>query len=187
MMCSGEVKMNATTDQLREWGRKGGLARAKTLTPEHQRVAGKRSAEVNDMAALGHKGAMATMKKYGYGKLYAICRDWRLQHPSSHEREVMDILCTIGLEPERDYEREFEMEPFLSVDFAIPGLRKAIEVNGKVHYDPMFDDARRPGTRAANDADKIARAQRLGWEVLVLDYRESKRFDQLVKEFVLGG
>jgi len=170
-----------------ELARKGGAARAKTLTKEHQSAAGKRSAEVNDMAALGHKGAMATMMRHGYGRLYAICRDYRLKHPSSHEQQVMDSLCTIGLEPERDYAREFEVEEFLSVDFAIPGLRKVIEVNGKVHYDPLFDDPRRLGTRAANDADKIALVQRLGWEVLVLDYRESKRFDQLVKEFILGG
>ena len=63
----------------------------------------------------------------------------------------------------------------------------AIEVNGAVHYDPMFDDARRPGTRAANDADKVARLHRLGWSVLVLDYRDAARFDQFVGEFIRGG
>ena len=175
--------MTPTREQLQEWGRRGGLARAKQFTRESQSAAGKRSAAVNDMRALGHRGAQAFILKYGYGRLYHLCREWRLQHPSSHEQEVMDILCTIGLEPVTDYEREFEVEPYLSVDFAIPGLRKAIEVNGKVHYDPAFDDPRYPGTRAANDADKLARLARLGWQVLVIDYREMQHADQLVRDF----
>ena len=179
--------MTVTSEQRREWGRLGGKKRAEQFTHESQSAAGRRSAEVNDMAALGHKGAQAFIAKYGYGKLYHLCREYRLRHPSAHEQQVMDVLCTIGLEPGRDYEREFEAEPFLSVDFAIPGLMKAIEVNGKVHYDPAFDDARRPGTREANDVAKIAKLGALGWEVLVLDYRQADRFDQLVKAFVLGG
>ncbi len=183
--------MTLTTNQLREIrreaGRKGGQARAKQFTREYQSAAGKRSAEVNDMAALGHKGAMAMIQKHGYGKLYRLCRDWRLRHPSSHEQQVMDILCTLGLEPGRDYDREYEVAKFLSVDFAFPASFQAIEINGKVHYDPSFDDPRRPGTRAANDADKLARLERLGWRVLVIDYRDMRRADQLVKEFILGG
>jgi very-short-patch-repair endonuclease len=179
--------MTVTSEQRREWGRLGGLKRAQQFTPEYQAAAGKRSAEVNDMAALGHKGAQAFIAKYGYGKLYHLCREWRLRHPSAHEQHVMDILCTLRLEPGRDYDREFEIEPFLSVDFAIPLLRKAIEVNGKVHYDPVFDDPRRLETRAANDAAKMARLGTLGWAVLVLDYRQSYRFDQLVKAFLAGG
>jgi hypothetical protein len=179
--------MTVTSQQRSEWGRLGGLKRAAQFTPEYQSAAGRRSAEVNDMAALGHKGAQAFMAKYGYGKLYRLCRDYRLRHPSAHERQVIDSLGAIGLEEWRDYEREFEAAPFLSVDFAIPLLRKAIEVNGKVHYDPAFDDPRRLGTREANDAAKLARVRALGWEVLVLDYRQAERFDQLVREFVLGG
>ena len=171
----------------REACRRGGRARAQQFTPESQAAAGRRSAEVNDMAALGHKGAQAFITKYGYGKLYHLCREWRLRHPSSHEQQVMDILCTIGLQAGLDYEREFEADDFLSIDFAIPGLMKAIEVNGKVHYDAAFDDPRRIGTRAANDADKLAKLAKLGWTVLVLDYRQAERFDQLVREFVLGG
>lgn len=177
--------MIPTQAQRQEWGRRGGKKRAEQFTSEYQSAAGKRSAEVNDMAALGHKGAQAFMAKYGYGKLYQLCREYRLRHPSSHEQHIMDILCTIGLEPGRDYDREFEVEPFLSVDFCIPGLRKAIDVNGKVHYDPAFDDTRRLETRAANDARKLDRIRALGWDVLVLDYRHADRFDQLVREFLL--
>src|SRR5512139_840707 len=154
--------MTPTRAQLQEWGRRGGKKRAEQFTREYQSAAGKRSAEVNDMAALGHKGAQAFMAKYGYGRLYSLCREWRLRHPSSHEQQVMDILCTIGLQACTDYEREFEVEPFLSVDFAIPGLRKIIEVNGKVHYDQAFDDPRRPGSRAANDHAKLLRLHALG-------------------------
>jgi hypothetical protein len=180
--------MTLTIEQRRENGRKGGLKRAQMADfGEHQRRAGKRSAEVNDMAALGHRGAMSFIAKYGYGRLYHLCRAWRLQHPSAHEQEIMDVLCTLGLEPGRDYEREYEVADFLSVDFAFPVSWQAIEINGKVHYDPAFDDPRRPGTRAANDSDKLLRLQRLGWRVLVIDYREMQRADQLVKEFLLGG
>ncbi len=175
------------SEKRRAAGRKGGQARAAQFTREYQSAAGKRSAEVNDMAALGHKGAMSTMMKYGYARLYHLCRDWRLAHPSSHEQDIMDILCTIGLEPGRDYDREHEVAEFLSVDFAFPASSQAIEINGKVHYDPAFDDPRRPGTRAANDADKLARLDRLGWRVLVIDYREMHRADQLVKEFLICG
>ncbi len=176
-----------TREQAIEMGRKGGKARAAAFTPEYQSAAGKRSAEVNNMAALGHKGAQAFIAKYGYGKLYHLCREWRLRNPSTHEQQVMDILCTIGMVSGRDYEREFEARDYLSVDFAFPLLRKAIEVNGRVHYDPAFDNPRRIETREANDADKLVQLAQLGWDVLVLDYRRADRFDQLVKEFVLGG
>jgi len=176
-----------TSEMRREWGRRGGLKRAQQASfQQHQSNAGKRSAEVNDMAALGHKGAQGFMLKYGYARLYHLCRAWRLSHPSSHEQDVMDILCTLGLEPARDYEREYEIEPYLSVDFAMPLLRAAIEVNGKVHYDPLFDDPRRQTIRAQNDAAKIARLHALGWRVLVIDYRNLSRAETMIREFILG-
>jgi len=47
------------TQERREACRRGGKARAALPDfQEHQRAAGKRSAVVNDMAALGHRGAV---------------------------------------------------------------------------------------------------------------------------------
>jgi len=158
-----------------EAGRKGGKARA--ALPDwlaHQRAAGKRSAAVNDMAALGHRGAVAYARKYGYGKLFHLCRRYRLEHPSEPERVVMAILDGLGLQEGQDYEREampLGEDAFIAVDFALTGQRKVIEVNGKVHYDPAFDHPSAPGTRAANEARRLERLQKAGWQVLTLDYR----------------
>jgi len=159
-----------TAEQRREAGRKGGKARA--ALPDflaHQSAAGKRSAQVNDMAALGHKGAVAFVRKYGYARLFHLCRRYRLAHPSQPEQVVMAILDGLGVV----YEREalFLGEScFIAVDFALTGKR-AIEVNGKVHYDPAFDRPSYPGTRAENERRRLEKLQKAGWQVLTLDYR----------------
>jgi len=158
-----------------EAGRKGGKARA--ALPDwlaHQRAAGKRSAAVNDMAALGHRGAVAYARKYGYGKLFHLCRRYRLEHPSEPERVVMSVLDGLGLQEGQDYEREAQVlgeSCFIAVDFALAGQRKVIEVNGKPHYDPLFDHPSYPGTRAENERRRLEKLQKAGWQVLTLDYR----------------
>ena len=177
--------MEITIEQRREWARKGGLARAAQFTAESQQQA-RSHVKRESLQRAGHRGAMSFIQKHGYGKLYHLVRQYRLAHPSSHEQQVMDILCDLGLEPARDYEREYEVEPFLSVDFALPLLNGIIEVNGTVHYDPFFDDPRYPGTRERNDAEKISRLARLGWKVLVLDYREMNQAAARIAEFVRG-
>jgi len=160
--------------KLAEAGRKGGKARA--ARPDflaHQSHAGKRSAQVNDMAALGHRGAVAYARKYGYGRLFHLCRRYRLDHPSEPERVVMAILDGLGLQEGQDYEREalpLGEDTFIAVDFALTGKR-AIEVNGKVHYDPLFDRPGYPGTRAENERRRLEKLQKAGWQVLTLDYR----------------
>jgi len=175
--------------QRREASRRGGLARAAQPSfQEHQRRAGKRSAEVNDMGLLGHKGAMAFIEKYGYPKLYRLARDWRLGHPSRYERQMMAMLDEMAVR----YEREVELlgeQTFVSVDFYLPDTGHVIEINGKVHYDPLFDHPNYPNTRQANDVRRMERLRKAGYAVLVLDYREMgvKRQDELrdrVVEFV---
>jgi very-short-patch-repair endonuclease len=168
-------------------GRQGGKARAAQPDfAEHQRRAGRRSAQVNDMSALGHRGAMAYIQKYGYARLYRLARAWRLGHPSRHEQAVMALLDSLGLA----YEREAEVlgeNAFVSVDFFLPGLAKAIEVNGKVHFDPLFDDPRYPQTRQANDAERLRCLQAAGFEIMVIDYRDLADADAVrrqVAEFV---
>jgi len=159
-----------TAEQRREAGRKGGKARA--ALPDflaHQSAAGKRSAQVNDMAALGHKGAVAFVRKYGYARLFHLCRRYRLAHPSQPEQVVMAILDGLGVV----YEREAQVlgeSCFIAVDFALTGKR-AIEVNGRPHYDPLFDHPSYPGTRAENERRRLERLQKAGWQVLTLDWR----------------
>lgn len=159
---------------LREIGRKGGKARAQMPDfQEHQRHAGRRSAEVNDMAALGHRGAIAYIHKYGYARLFRLARSWRLENPSSHERQVMAILDEQGV----TYEREAEIlgeNAYVSVDFYLPDLAKVIEVNGKIHYDPLFDHPNYPNTRKAKDQERLRKLEKAGFQVLVIDHRDLK-------------
>ena len=174
-----------TPEQRREAGRKGGKARAALPDfREHQRRAGKRSAEVNDMAALGHKGAVAYARKYGYAGLFRLCREWRLAHPSVHEREVIAVLESLGA---TDYEREalpLGEAAFVSVDFCFWARQKVIEVNGKVHHDPLFDHPNAPGTRAENERRRLAKLEKAGWQVLVLDYRDLAAARERIAEFL---
>lgn len=183
--------MTTITDERREFlrqiGRKGGKARAQMPDfIDHQRRAGRRSAQVNDMAALGHRGAMAYIRKYGYASLFKLARAWRLENPSRHERQVMAMLDALGI----TYEREAEVlgeDAFISVDFYLAETRQAIEVNGKVHYDPLFDHPNYPHTRRSNEARRLERLRQAGFEVLVIDYRQLRDADavrQRIAEFI---
>jgi hypothetical protein len=162
----------ARREQLRAAGRLGGKARAAQPDfREHQSRAGKRSAEVNDMAALGAKGAKAFIRKYGYIKFFRFWRDWKLANPSRHERQVMAILDRLGYSYEREAMVLGERIP-VAVDFYIAEANDAvIEVNGRVHYDPLFDHPNYPETRRGNDLHRIRKLERAGFRVLEIDYR----------------
>ena len=161
----------------REWyqeiGRRGGKARAQMDDfREHCSNAGKRSAEVNDMSALGSKGARAFIRKYGYITFFRMWRRWKLDNPSSHERQVVAILDRLGQVYEREAQVLGDNVP-LAVDFYLPDAGDAvIEVNGRVHYDPTFDHPNRIETRRGNDLHRIRRLERAGFRVLEIDYRE---------------
>ena len=176
-------------EQLREWGRRGGRARAQMACfAEHQRRAGKRSAEVNDMAALGRRGARAFLAKYGYVRLFKMMRKYRLSHPSPNELQMMELLDSLGV----TYEREAEVlgeEALVSVDFYLPDQARVIEVQGQVHFDPMFDHPNKPQTRRELDALRRARIEKAGFKVLEVDYRllsEPARARYRVIEFLEG-
>jgi hypothetical protein len=163
----------------REMGRRGGLARAAMPDfREHQRRAGKRCAELNDMAALGHRGARAFIDKYGYARLWRLARAWRLEHPSRHEQQVMAILDGLGV----PYEREVELlgsDAYVSVDFLVAG-GWVIEVNGRVHFDERFEHPNYPNTRAASDRDRVRKLQAAGYQVLVINYQDLAKMADLV-------
>ncbi|NIM52732.1 MAG: hypothetical protein GTO22_26385, partial [Gemmatimonadales bacterium] len=63
------------------------------------------------------------------------------------------------------YEREAEVlgeEAFVSVDFYLPDLGKIVEVNGRVHYEPVFDNPRYPETRLAKEQERLSRLRKAG-------------------------
>jgi len=163
----------ARREQLRAAGRKGGRVRA--AQPgfiEHQRRAGKRSAEVNDMAALGHLGAQAFIRKYGYIKFFQLNRNYRLARPSSLERTMMAILDGLKVEYQREALVMGEHIP-LAVDFYLPDCNDSvIEVLGRVHFDQRFDHPNRVETRRGLDLHRIRKLERAGFRVLEIDYTE---------------
>lgn len=164
---------DARRQQLRECGRLGGQARARmTDFRRHQSNAGKRCAELNDMAALGSKGAKTFIRKYGYIRFFHLWRAWKLANPSANEQKIMSILDELGCR----YEREAMVlgdDVALAVDFYLPDCNdRIVEVYGRVHYDPFFDHPNYPTTRAQSDAHRLQRLERAGFRVLEIDYRE---------------
>lgn len=163
----------ARRERFREMGRRGGKARAAMADfKEHQSRAGKRCAEVNDMAALGSKGARAFIRKYGYAKFFHFWRNWKLaQPPTGPEGKVAAILDRLGYQYEREAMVLGENVP-VAVDFYIADANDAvIEVLGRVHYDPLFDHPNRPETRRGNDLHRVRKLERAGFRVLELDWR----------------
>ena len=100
-----------------EMRRRGGQARQQRPDArEHQRRAGRRSAQVQDMRALGRLGFEATAARYGHNFAFDRARRWRLEHPSSLEQQVMRILDENWI----DYEREAQVlgdQVPIAVDF----------------------------------------------------------------------
>lgn len=153
-------------------GRKGGRARAQMPDfNKHQQRAGRRSAQVNDMAELGRRGARSFIRKYGYIKFFHFWRNWKLSNPSAHEQLVMDILASLGYRYQREAMVLGSNVP-LAVDFYLPDANDSIiEVNGRVHYDPLFDHPHKPETRRQLDHLRLRRLERSGFRVLEIDYR----------------
>lgn len=165
-----------TSETAREAGRKGSKARAARCDMKALGARGGKATHArygsDHMARIGHGGALSTARRYGYTFLFRRARAWRLENPSRHERQIMAILEELG---QTEYEREAlilgEDVP-VAVDFAFRDDRKAIEANGKVHYDRFFNHLNYPTTRRNNEEERLKRVRRAGWEVLVIDYRE---------------
>jgi hypothetical protein len=153
-------------------GRKGGQARAAQPSfRQHQSHAGKCSAAVNDMAVLGHLGAKAFIRKYGYLKFFHFWRAWRLDNPSRHERQVAALLDDLGFTYQREAMVLGDKIP-LAVDFYLPDCNDAIiEVLGRVHFDPRFDHPNYEQTRRDLDMHRLRKLERAGYRLLELDYR----------------
>lgn len=168
-------------------GRRGGHARA--AQPDfaaHQSHAGRRSAQVNDMAALGRRGARAFIVKYGYIRFFHFWRNWKLSNMSAPERHVAVLLTELNYQFEREAMVLGDDIP-LAVDFYLPDANDAIiEVNGRIHYDPAFDHPKRPQTRRDLDLHRLRRLERAGFRVLEIDYPALSGRPVLLKSKIAG-
>lgn len=155
------------TPAQREARRLGGLARARQFTPDHQRraQAGRTSAS---LAAAGKLGFERLVEKVGKEQAILKVRERadqanaqrRRREPTGPEQRVIALLAALGApEYEREYEEPWAWEQSLFLDFAWPGTRRCIEVDGYHHRDPA---------RAALDAEKREALRAGGWDVLVL-------------------
>jgi very-short-patch-repair endonuclease len=156
-----------------EAARKAGLARAKQFTPASQRAA-RRHLTSEQAAANGRRGAQATIALYGELFFFEKWRNWKLDHPSRLEVLMIDILSRLKI----NYEREHRLaDSLLTLDFFIPDLNCAIEINGSIH------DPGKPGyaQRLRNEQRKAALCGELGIPVLRLHHTDFQQLAQVIE------
>ncbi len=144
--------------------RRGGRTRALAFDAAYQRRA--RSFVSREACVRsGRKGAQVTLERYGAAFLHERLRAWRLAHPSSLERRLIELLREAGQREGLDYAREHRPLPEsrITVDFCWPDRRLVVEVDGPVHA--LFDEG---GERFRLDELRRARLQAAGWRVVVL-------------------
>lgn len=147
---------DAQREQRRQAGRKGGQARAKQFTREHQQRA-RACVRPESNRANGRKGFDATEARHpglGAAKLAA----WRAANPSTPEQIVDTWLAEMGVTAEREV-------PFdgLFLDRVIGEI--AVEIDGGGLHGQRAPEAE---TRARNDARKDALAYALGYKLIRL-------------------
>lgn len=159
-----EAELRQRREASRKGALRGGLARARTLTREHQRQA-RAKVKPESLSRSGKKGAQATLARHGMDRLFKAWRRWKLANPSREELIVIGILRRLGLACEREMRLG---ETLFTVDFFLPGQGRAIEVNGGVH------DERMPGwqERAEQQERKAALLAELGIPLLVIHHSE---------------
>lgn len=165
---------------LRQWGRKGGLKRAKAFTPEFQREA--RACVSHDSnVANGRKGGIAYVKRYGKRRLAEQARQYRLAHPSDLERIVESALVSVGA---TGYEREAFIFPkshchVIIGDFVFRTLKphRIVYADGKIwHMDNSpFANCVEQGTKDEHYDQYLAYR---GWRVLRLTQEEIEAHDR---------
>lgn len=157
------------TGERREACRRGGRARAAQFTSASQSAAARAGAAKTDMAALGHKGFLATVHKHGYLGWLDYSRKTRLAKPSAPERAVQRVLDGLGVQYEREFVALDWTERPVIVDFAVMcgDQRKLVEVQGGPHYKSALNNGN-PDGRKERDDKRLARL-REAYDVLVLD------------------
>jgi very-short-patch-repair endonuclease len=146
---------------LREIGKRGGQARAKQLTPEHQRKA-RSHVKRESLVQAGKRGYAKCCAKFGEDFAARRVAAYRRDHPTCLERIVMVWLDEMGV----GYAIEEPIDDVF-VDFLAFGTH-VIECNGETWHTcaaPHFED------RPARDQRKHTKLERLGYHVLWLSER----------------
>jgi hypothetical protein len=99
-----------TSQQAKELGRRGGLARAASCNMrELGSLGGSKTVERHGrehMRRIGKRGARTTIERYGPRFLAEIGRQRRLENPTGLELAVVAALQDLGFTEGQDYERE---------------------------------------------------------------------------------
>jgi hypothetical protein len=69
----------------------------------------------------------------------------------------------------------------VELDFYLPELRLAIELNGIVHYQPIYGEKKLRRVQEI-DREKLARCWSIGVELFVVDVSERTYLSQMMKE-----
>lgn len=110
----------------------------------------------------GHFGFVATGGKHGWEAMNEKARQYRLNHPSQPERDLIEAFSEQSI---NHYERELVVTPDgTTIDFGWSAARRGIEVEG--HRAGGFGD---PETRRAKQDRKVARLEAEGWLILRYD------------------
>lgn len=123
----------------------------------------------------GHNGFLATGANKGWEKANEKARQWRMEHPSQPEREVIKILQSLSYW----FEREALIFDNCPVDFLLKN-NLVIEVNGH-QFKPSFGEV---DSREEKQVKKIRRLQEAGYQVLVLDSRKQANWPDSIQNFV---
>lgn len=171
------------TDKQIEQKRKAGKMRAQAFTHDYQSRTAKALAARTDMAALGYRGYVSSVGKYGYRGWMEKSRVKRLAHPTDLEQRVASILDRIGVPYDREFVVLTDTERPLVVDFAVfPGPR-LIEVHGRPHTVPALNHGN-PDGRQVRDEARFRRLREAGYRVCVIDHRLIDRAEEDLRAFL---
>lgn len=134
------------------------MPKPKHFTSEFQRWA-RAHVKRESLQRAGRAGFKAAGGKLGWEKVNEKARQWRLDHPSGPEKQVMAILDAHG----ENYTREF---PFgnRSIDFAWPEKMFGLEINGHQYKKSFGEDHSREETQAF----KLRELTAAGWKIVVI-------------------
>lgn len=152
--------------------RKGGRARAKQFTTEHQQAAGRvrgNSMTPEEHSILGRAGYKAMVNKYGRDRAIELVKNYQLANPSSLEKIAAEIFTRLGLA----YESQVQIfnDRGILVDFLVSGVY--IDIQGYWH-----DHSERA---MARDAYVASRLEREGRRYLALHHTEQDQWEQQIK------
>lgn len=131
----------------------------------------------------GHKPSFITPDKYKCGQRCSLCSG------SNGERIVVEYLNSIGI----DYITQYKIGDVNKFyDIYIPSLNLIVEVHGMQHYEESnrFLGSRSLKEEQENDNYKQKYAESLGYNYMIIDYREHKpklaltRFKNQFREYI---